>query len=277
MKKTVFLIIFLWGMLFGTAFSGTPERIVSLAPSITEILFDLGLGKRVVGVTTFCDYPPQAADKPKIGGFANPSLEAVVSAKPDIVVLTDDGNPKEIYCRLMKLGIKTHVFRAKRLRELPKGIRDLGIALGIKDRAFEKAYELEMTLRRYEKKLFKSRLRYFGKKVIFIVHPEPLVVAGPGTVIDDALNLLGLKNIASDTGSRYTKYSVEELMHRSPDIILIGQGPMSGKIPDSLLEKLNRLEAVRKGRVYLISESLYRIGSRVITGIKEIEHCLDSY
>ena len=264
-------------MLFGTAFSGTPERIVSLAPSITEILFDLGLGKRVVGVTTFCDYPPQAADKPKIGGFANPSLEAVVSAKPDIVVLTDDGNPKEIYCRLMKLGIKTHVFRARRLKELPKCIRDLGIALGIKDRAFEKAYELEMTLRRYEKKLLKSRLCYFGKKAIFIVHPEPLVVAGPGTVIDDALNLLGLKNIASDTGSRYTKYSVEELMHRSPDIIFIGQGPMSGKIPDNLLEKLNRLEAVRKGRVYLISESLYRIGSRVITGMKEIEHCLDSY
>ncbi len=74
--------------------AGTPERIISLAPNMTEMLFALGLGDRVVGVTSFCDYPPEARKKPKVGGMSNPSLEAVVSLKPDIVVMTTDGNYK---------------------------------------------------------------------------------------------------------------------------------------------------------------------------------------
>jgi iron complex transport system substrate-binding protein len=276
-RKVSFLIVFSWVLLSGTAFSETPARIVSMAPGITEVLYDLGLGSRIVAVTTFCDYPQQAINKPKIGGFANPSLEAIVAARPDLVVTTDDGNPKEIWDRLTKLGINTYVFRVKRLKELPQGIRDIGIVLGIKNQAFKKANEIEMVLRGYEKILKKFPPRYFKKKAIFIVHPEPLMVAGPGSVIDDALKLLGLQNIASDVGSRYTKYSIEEIMRRSPDIIFIGQGPMSGEISNNLLKKLSMLEAVKKGRVYYTSESLYRMGPRVIIGIKEMERFLKSY
>ena len=73
------------------AFGAAPSRIVSLAPNITEILYELGLGERVVAVTDFCDYPPAVKSKPRVGGFTNPSLEAVVGAKPDLVILTDDG------------------------------------------------------------------------------------------------------------------------------------------------------------------------------------------
>ena len=251
-------------------FASPPGRIVSLAPSVTEILFDLGLGDQIIAVTTFCDYPPEATDKPKIGGYSNPSIESIVAMKPDLVVMIDDGNPLEIQDRLSKLDIKTYVFMAKRLKELPQGIRDLGIALGIRDRAFKRATKVENVIHKYERQAQKSPPRYFGKKAIFIIQPEPLIVAGPDTTIDDALKLLGLQNIAADATSPYPKYSIEEVIRQSPDIVFMGQGPMTREISKGLLRKLGSLEAIKKGRVYYTSESLYRLTPKVISGIEEI-------
>jgi len=276
MRQICFVVMFLWTFT-GTAFSAPPERIVSLAPSVTEILYDLGLGDRIAAVTTFCDYPPQAIDKPKIGGYANPSIEAIIATNTDLAVMIDDGNPMGIRDRLKKLNINTYVFRAKRLTELPQGIRDLGIALGIKDRAFQRADEIEKEIRKYERKVQKSPPHYFKKKALFIIQPEPMIVAGPGTVIDDALKLLGLQNIASDAGLPYLKYSIEEVIRRSPDVIFMGQGPMTRQTSKGILRRLGSLDAVKKGRVHYTSESLYRLTPRAISGIEEIEGYLSSY
>jgi len=275
--RICFLATLLWISLSVSAFPAPPERIVSLAPSVTEILYDLGLGDRIAAVTTFCDYPPQALDKPKIGGYSNPSIEAIIAMKPDLVVMIDDGNPIEIRNRLTKLNINTYVFRAKRLTELPQGIRDLGIVLGIKDRAFKRADRIETAIRKYERKIQKSPPRYLKKKAIFIIQAEPLIVAGTNTVIDDALKLLGLQNIASDADSPYPKYSIEEVIRRSPDVIFMGQGPMARETSKGLLKRLGSLDAVKKGRVYYTSESLYRLTPKAISGIEEIAGYLDRY
>lgn len=253
----------------GIVFAAPPERIVSLAPSVTEILYDLGLGDRIAAVTTFCDYPPEARKKPTVGGYANPSLESIVAARPDIVVMIDEGNPSEIFERLKRLNINTYVFRAKRLNELPQGMRELGIVLGVKNQAFKRAERIERVIRSYEEKLKKAS-KNRRRKAIFIVQPEPLIVAGPGTVIDDALSLLGLQNIASGADSRYPKYSIEEMIRRSPDFIFIGQGPMTRQNARSLLRKIGRLDAVRNGRIYYTSEDLYRLTPKAVRGIKEI-------
>ncbi|HYA88253.1 MAG TPA: helical backbone metal receptor, partial [Nitrospirota bacterium] len=113
---------------FAAEYASPPKRIVSLAPSMTEILFALGLGDNIVGVTTFCDYPEEAKKKPKIGGMSNPLLEAVLSLKPDVVVMTTDGNPKEFEERLTSMKSKTYVFKARTLRGLPLGIRSMAAA-----------------------------------------------------------------------------------------------------------------------------------------------------
>jgi iron complex transport system substrate-binding protein len=277
MRKVGYLIIVLWVSLSGLVFASPPGRIVSLAPSVTEILYDLGLGDQIIAVTTFCDYPPEAMDKPKIGGYSNPSIESIIAMKPDLVVMIDDGNPMEIQDRLNKLGIKTYVFRAKRLKELPQGIRDLGIALGIRDRAFKRAARVENVIHKYERQVQKSPPSYFGKKAIFIIQPEPLIVAGPDTIIDDALKLLGLQNIASGAASPYPKYSIEEVIRQSPDVIFMGQGPMTKEISKGLIRRLGSLEAIKKGRVYYTSESLYRLTPKVISGIDEIAGYLGGY
>ncbi len=256
-----------------TAFCAPPVRIVSLAPSVTEILFDLALGDRIAAVTDFCDYPGEAKRKPKIGGFANPSLEAIVAIRPDLVIMTEEGNPVEVYRRLKKLGIKTYVFRAKRLGDLPQGIRDLGGVLGIADVADRRASDVEKQLAGLAKKAKFFQPGRKAIKALFVIHPEPLLVAGRETVIDDALTLLGLNNIAADAGTKYPKYTIEEIVRRSPDVIFIGQGPMSANLSKSLMKRLETLEAVRKGRVYYVSELLYRLTPRTILGIEEIsEH-----
>jgi iron complex transport system substrate-binding protein len=145
MKRNIIIIFFIFTcycIAFAAEPAIPPQRIVSLAPSTTEILFALGLGDRIVGVTSFCDYPEEAKKKPKIGGMSNPSLEAVVSLKPDIVVMTTDGNPKEFEDLLHSLKVKTYVFTSRRLSELSKGIREMASALGIMERGDRLAREV---------------------------------------------------------------------------------------------------------------------------------------
>jgi iron complex transport system substrate-binding protein len=268
------LMMLSWIILCSAALAAPPVRIVSLSPATTEILYDLGVENRIAAVTDFCDYPRQAKNKPKIGGFANPSLEAIIAARPDLVIMMEGGNPLEAFNRLKKMGMNTYVFHAKHLRELPQGIRELGRVLQIEDRANRRAAEIEAQLNKYAKKAQQLASRRGNKKVVFIIQPVPLIVAGPGTVIDDALKILGLQNIAADAGVQYPKYSIEEVVRRAPDAVFFGQGSMSKKVPEALLRRLDSLDAVKKGHVYYTSEMLYRLTPKTILGMEEIVSCL---
>jgi len=269
MKKAFLAALGLQLFIAAACAGEVPSRIVSLAPNLTEILFAMDLGDRVVGVTSFCDYPEEAKKKQKVGGMSNPSLEAVVSLKPDLVVLTTDGNPMEFEERLRSLKIKTYVFRSRRLRELPQGVRGLGAALGVKERGDALAEMMEHTIRRLGTKNSPERKR----RVLFIVWPEPLIVAGTGTVIDDAITLLGGENIAAGAKGTYPKYSVEEILHNPPDVILVGKGQGHEdieKVSKRLIERLQIVPAVRSGKVFFVSDLLYRLGPRTFRGIEEV-------
>ncbi len=266
----VLVALFVWIFLAGPAVAQTPARIISLAPNLTEILYDLELGERVIAVSRYCNYPPEVKAKPKIGGMSNPSLEAIIAMRPEMVVLTDDGNPRAIERKLRQLGVRTHVFRAKRLADLPNEIRILGTALGIAAHAERSAGRIESVIRRHAEKT-QSSAGHPPQKVLFVVQPDPLIVAGPGTAMDDVLKLLGLQNIAADAKTQYPRYSLEEVIRQSPDIIFMGM--MQDVVMDQsrrLLKKLNRLEAVRQGRVHYIGDPLFRLGPRITDGIVEI-------
>lgn len=252
------------------AMGASPERIVSLAPNVTEILFDLGLGAHVIAVSTYCNYPSEVKTKPKIGGMSNPSLEAIVAMKPDMVVLTDDGNPRMIQQRLSKLNIPTYIFRARRLAELPGQIRKLGSAFDVRGQAERSARRIEKAYRHYAAEA-KHSSALTPRKAIFIVQPEPLIVAGPDTAIDDALNLLGLTNIAADTRTRYPHFALEELIRRSPDIIFIVKThDTKNSRTDPFLKKLSHLKAVHNRKVFCIGDPLLRMGPRITEGLDEM-------
>jgi len=254
-----------------------PKRIVSLAPAMTELIFSLGLGGRVVGVTTVCDRPAEARGKAKIGSMDNPSLEAIVALKPDLVVLNSDGNPKVIADRLAKLGIPTYVFAARRLTGLPAGIREMGQVLGARPAADRLAAGIEKAIREagsLPRAMTPRAGGGPGRKALFVIWPTPLIVAGPGTILDDAMKLSGFTNIAADAKVAYPRFSLEAVIERQPDLILIGKGHNDMRtLSQGFLKSLGRLEAVRKGRVCFMGDALYRPGPRIPEGMAELARC----
>jgi iron complex transport system substrate-binding protein len=263
-----------------TAFSGPaplPQRIVSLAPALTETLFSLNLGERIVGVTNDCDRPDEARLKPKIGGMANPSLEAIIALKPDWVVMTNDGNPKLISERLARLGIKTYIFKSRRLAEIPAGIREMGQALGAQPASDQLAENIEKSIHditRSQDAKSSEQNKGEERKALFVLWTSPLIVAGPGTILDDAMKIAGLSNIASDAKVAYPRFSVESVIERKPDLILIGKmGEDMKTLSKTFLKNISRLEAVQKGRICFMGDSLYRPGPRIPEGMEELIHC----
>ncbi|AJY68358.1 hypothetical protein RW64_01465 [Geobacter sulfurreducens] len=240
---------------------------------MTEILYAMGLGNRVVGVSNACDRPTEVRNKAKVGGMPNPSLEAILALKPDMVVMTQEGNPKSIADRLTKLGKKIYVFKANRLPELPTGIREMGQALGARDAAEGMARSIETAMTEVS---IRKQKQSKAEKALFVIWPKPLIVAGGNTIINDAMKLNGLTNIAADTTSvAYPHYSVEAVMQRQPDIIIIGAAhdPDMKRQSKELMKHLGMLDAVRKGRVCYVGDALYRPGSRIAEGLAELKQC----
>jgi len=248
------------------------QRIISLSPATTEILFALGAGDRIIGVTSFCDHPEEAKKKQKIGGLSNPSLEAIVALKPDLVVMTTDGNPQEVDERLRTMGLRTYVWTARKLAELPDGIRGLATAIGASAQGERMAGEIEKSINRTRYKVQSTK----KMNVLYIVWPEPLLVAGPGTAIDDAIRLLGHVNVSAKAKTSYPRYSIEELIREAPEVVFIGKG--SGMdmqaVSQGILKKLATVPAVRNNKVCYVSDSLYRLGPRVVQGIEELAACI---
>jgi len=272
LAASFFSLVLLVGTAIVEAADAAPQRIISLSPATTEILFSLGLGDRIVGVTSFCDHPEAAKRKAKVGGMSNPSLEAVVSLTPDVIVLTTDGNPQEAEERLRKLGIRTYVWTERTLAELPQGIRKLGAAMGAVTQGEKLAGGIEATLKSSKFKVQGSK----GMKALYIVWPEPLLVAGPGTAIHDAIVLLGMENTAARAATAYPRFSIEEVIRQSPDVLFIGKGAGMDMrdVSQGFLKKLTSVPAVRNGKVFYVSDSLYRLGPRVVQGIEELAACV---
>ena len=257
------------------AAAASPGRIVSLAPNLTEILYDLGVENRIAAVTDYCDYPPGAGTKPKIGGFVNPSLEAIVSLRPDWVVMTEDGNPRVLERRLRTLGIRTYIFKARRIKDLPQEIRTMGRILGVGTAADRRADWIETRIRRIEEGSGTASQQRVGK-ALFIVQPAPLIAAGKGTTIDDAFTILGIDNIAAAGKISYPKYSLEEIIRLGPDALFFGRGRGMEERMKPLIEKLSTLDAVRSGRVFFVGEAIYRLGPRIASGLEEMAACLET-
>jgi iron complex transport system substrate-binding protein len=276
LHKRPFVVCFLIICVALTSYAGEPAfmptRIISLSPATTEALFALGAGDRIIGVTNFCDHPEEAKKKQKIGGMSNPSLEAIVALKPDLVVMTTDGNPREVDDRLRTMGLRTYVWTARKISELPEGIRALASVIGAPAHGEKLAADIEQSITHSPFIVQRSP----KLKVLYIVWPEPLLVAGPGTAIDDAIALLGMNNAAAGARTAYPRYSIEELIREAPEVIFIGKG--SGMdmqaVSQGILKKLATVPAVRNNKVCYVSDSLYRLGPRVEQGIEELAACV---
>jgi len=190
-------------------FAAAPGRIVSTAPAVTEILFALGLGDKVVGVTQFCNYPPEARKKPRIGTFLQPNLEVILSLRPDLVVIQK--NPVRLGARLESMGLKTMEVDQPTVEAVYDSIRRIGAAAGVPGRAgaLEEKMRAEVAAIR-DRAAGRPR-----RRVVFIVGRNPnaiegLVAVGKGSYLNELLRDAGGENIFENTGAAYPRIAVEE-------------------------------------------------------------------
>jgi len=249
-----------------------PERIVSLAPSITEILFAIGAGPRVIATTSYCTFPPEAANTNKIGDTQKPDIERILALKPDLVLVSTASQLESISERLGALGVPVVVTAAKGVDGVLTSIERIGVATGDTDAATA----LTATLRARIESVRATIAGRPAPKVFAIVGNEPLFTSGKGTFLDDLIRLAGGASITADETTEWPQYSAEAVIAKAPDVILVplvthGFAAQDSGVPKSIAAT----PAVRNGRIVKIDgDLLMRPGPRLVDGLEQLAKAL---
>ncbi len=244
-----------------------PSRIVPLAPSITEILYFLGLGDRVVGATEYSYYPPEATLKPKIGSYINLNVERIISLSPDIVIGTKDGNEPWIVDLLEQAGIRVFIVNPRNVRQVIDTITEIGRVCGIPDRAESLSRELRDRVERV-----RAAVAGRERPLVFLqINLRPIMAVNRNTFHHDLINLAGGRNMTQDEPITYPRISREEVIRERPDVIIISSMERGGRFEKAREEWMewSSIPAVRNNRVYLINSDLIdRPSPRIVDGLE---------
>jgi iron complex transport system substrate-binding protein len=253
-----------------------PERIVSLAPSNTEIIYSFGLEDRLVGVTDYCNYPPQATEKRSVGGFSTPNIEEVVALAPDLILATSI-HKSEIIPQLESKGFTVVALAPKTFDEVLEAIEMAGKVTG----AVEKATEL-LTGMRDRINAVTDKLKDLPEekilRVFYLTWHDPLMTSGGDTLINEFIETAGGLNIFAEI-SGAESVDLEVLIAREPQVLIAGVGMGSGEDEGlKFFETESRLadtEAVINGRIYGIHQDLTgRAGPRIVDGLEMFAKCI---
>jgi iron complex transport system substrate-binding protein len=245
-----------------------PQRIVSLAPSVTEILYAVGAADRVIAVTQFCDYPPEAALKPKVGG-ARPSIESLLSLKADLILTPRAFIDPALIDKLEQLKITTYVMEAKTVEDVLSHLHTIGRILDRSAAATQLTAELRRRIQ-----LVKERTDGLPKpRLLYVLNSEPLMTVGPGSFIHHLIELAGAENVGAMTGLAYPRISMEYVLKQDPEVLLFPVGALEG-IPEKEQQEWQRwqgMSAVRTKRLYHIDSALMdRPGPRIVEGLERL-------
>lgn len=246
-----------------------PMRVVSLAPSITEIVFDLGCGNRLVGVTRFSNYPKKAESIPRVGTYVYLDTERIVSLAPDLCIAIKEGNPKAVIDRLTSLGIPVYAINPGNIKTVMQTISEIGALLGVKKRAQKLVGSMRERLARISARLPLSVVR---PKVFLQIGISPIVSAGKGTLVDELIRLAGGDNVAG-MFSGYPRFSVEDVLSLGPDIIIVASmaRDRSFKAVIDMWRSWPGLAAAKSGRIFMAdSDLLNRPTPRLIDGLEQL-------
>lgn len=245
-----------------------PARVVSLAPSITEMLFSLGLEDQIVGVTEFCDYPAGAKSKAKVG-YANPNVETIIGLRPDMVFTPKDFLRPDLQSKLEQLKIPVFVLDAKTLEDIPLQMHTLGTM-------FEKTSAANDVTQRMRQRMAELKLKVAtlpAKRVLYVLNSQPLISVGPGSFIHQMIGLAGGVNVAAQAGVAYPRLSMEAVLKEDPEVLIFPSGEVE-TVPRSEQQQWQRwdsLSAVKRQRFHEVPSSLLnRPGPRVIDGLEQL-------
>ena len=255
-----------------------PSRVVTLAPSLAELVVDLlddGFD-RLVGVSEYSDYPPALKKLPSIGPYHRFNLEKVISLKPDLVLATFDGNSKDQVLHLRELGVPVVIVGTQSFQEIQDSMRLVGLSLGRESRGVQMAKQFKTGIEQLQKKV-KAR-KGLPLRVMLQVGDQPLVVVGKGSFLHSALEAIETRNIYFDTEGRYPKPSLEDVLKRNPDVIVVialGEEIETYREMAERWKRFSQLKAVSTKRVYVLkSDALLRPTLRFLEGLTLLDRLL---
>jgi iron complex transport system substrate-binding protein len=247
----------------------TPQRIISLSPSNTEILFALGLGEKVVGVTEYCNYPPEALDKEKVGGYSTPDIEKIIALQPDLIV-ADDIHKDETIPALEEKGLTVFALMPGNLDGVLADIQMVGKITGKEKEAFELITQMHSRIEAITDKTENLQER---PRVFYITWHDPLWTSGSGTFIHELIEKAGGVNIFQDVTEHKT-VDIELVLARNPEVIIACSG--HGEAKDEPFgwaksePRLQATEARMNNRIHQIDADIVsRTGPRIVEALEE--------
>lgn len=245
----------------------SPKRIVSLAPSLTELVFELKAGSRLVGRTTKCNIPVAAKDVTDIGSYGSPDFEKLMAVRPDLVLAPKIGIRPEFIQHMKSLGIPVYVDDSSNIEEIEEVINNVGKLLEKKDEADHIVNDIRVrrnTIRKLTEGVEKAT-------VLFVIGVRPLVVAGGRSFLGSLVKEAGGSNVAENTTVEYPKFSIEEVIRCDPDVILMLDKECHGKECVDQWKDHSYLKAVKNKRVYeLDADLMARPGVRTIEALEKL-------
>ena len=248
-----------------------PQRIVSIAPSNTEILFYLGLGNRVVGDTKYCDYPEEAKLVEKVGGFKDPSLEKIVSLKPDLVLAT--GMHAQMVKSMEEAGLTVIVLDRKNVEGIVESMQLIGKIAGVPEKSTALTNDLQARIKAITQKT--ANIPENQKPTVYYeLWYEPLMSVGKDTLIGQIITMAGGQNIAADGQGNYPQISEEIIVARNPQIMLNSYGHDAKIVTVEEISQRkgwSELAFVKSGKIYTVeSDTLTIAGPRIVNGLEQV-------
>ncbi|MDO9565705.1 MAG: cobalamin-binding protein [Candidatus Desulfaltia sp.] len=244
-----------------------PQRIVSLAPSITEIIYALGQEHRLAGVTRFSDFPAEASKLPKVGSFVRLDLERIVALKPDLCIAVKDGNPKAVVERLESLQVPVYVVNPRDLDSVMEAVIEIGVLLNSGKKAKSLVQDMRYRIQRVAFLVAKLSSR---PRVFYQVGISPIVSAGSDTFIHELILLAGGENLAQGP-AKYPRFSREQVLALSPEVFII-TSMARGEVFEGVKKEWSRwtsIPAVRDQRIFLVDSNLFdRQTPRLLDGLE---------
>ncbi len=247
-----------------------PERIISMAPVNTEILFALGLGEKVVGISNVCDYPPQAQEKERIGDYDNPNLEKIIELEPHLI-LASHGNPTELINQLEELNYAVVYLDPKDIDHIISSITTVGKITGNDKESTRLTEEMEERIEAVLS-VTSSLVENNKPRVLYVVWYKPLWTAGSGTFIDELIQKAGGINIAGDIAG-WPQMNLETVIEKNPQIVVVGYSEDQPELIQAVRDEstLDQTDAFKNNQIHTIDTDIVsRTGPRIVDALEEM-------
>jgi iron complex transport system substrate-binding protein len=256
--------------LTGIGPAAAAERIVSLAPSVTEIVFAIGAGDRLVGVSTYCDHPPEALGIPRIGNFLSPNVELILAAKPDLVIGVPSPANRSPVENLERLGLRVLIVDPEGVESIFTSIQTVADAIGTPERGAA----LIESIRRQMAAVSARLDGVAAERVLMLVGRRPMVAAGAGTYLDELIRIARGVNVAAPIGEKWPSIGIEFVVETGPEVIIdagMGSEEPDGEGRRGFWQAFPIIPAVRNGRVHAYQAfELLRPGPRVAETLEAV-------